>query len=191
MLDIACGTGPALPQLARAVGAAGKVIGIELSPQMAALARARLQAEGVAGSAQVIETAVESMPMLGAADAMLLCYTHDVLQSPAAIGRLLECAKPGARIAILGMKTLPWWWGWPLNLFNLYRARRYLTTFRQLRRPWQRLEEQGAMLRQVHSALWGSAYIAAGTLPNRGRCDSPPSGGKADAPAQAAHKPQH
>lgn len=174
VFDLACGTGPALPRLARAVGAAGRVIGVEMSPQMAAQARRRLAAEDPTGAAQVIESAVESMPTLPPADAVLLSYTHDVLQSPAALERLLQCAKPGARIVILGMKTLPWLWGWPLNLFNLYRARRYLTTFRHLQRPWQRLEQRGVLLHQVHSALWGSAYIAAGILPG----EDPPQKGK-------------
>jgi hypothetical protein len=26
-------------------------------------------------------------------------------------------AQPGARYALLGMRTLPWVWGWPVNLF--------------------------------------------------------------------------
>ena len=60
---------------------------------------------------------------------------------------------------------LPWLWGWPANLFNLYRARRYLTTYSNLQRPWRLLEERGARLREVHVALWGSAYVAMGTLP--------------------------
>ena len=36
--------------------------------------------------------------------------------------------------------------------------------FANLDRPWRLLEEYGAALRVVCSALWGSAYIAVGTL---------------------------
>ncbi len=165
VFDVACGTGPTLPMLASAVGPTGRVVGIEFSPEMAALARRRVDTAEFCASVEVIEAAVETLRVNRQAEALLLCYTHDVLQSPPALDRLIESAKPGARIVLLGMKTLPWLWGWPVNIVNLYRARHYLTTFRHLRRPWQLLEERGARLRVVHSALWGSAYIAVGNLP--------------------------
>ena len=167
VFDIACGTGPSLPDLAAAVGPRGRVVGVELSPEMAALARRRIDAAGLSARVEVIETALENLRIDPPADALLLSYTHDVLQSPAALDRLLASARPGARIVVLGMKTLPWLWAWPMNLFNLYRARSYLTTYHDLQRPWRLLEARGATLRQVHSALWGSAYIAVGALPGR------------------------
>ena len=113
------------------------------------------------------ECSVETFASAQLADALLLCYTHDVLQSPAALSRLLAASRPGARIAIVGMKTLPWLWGWPVNIFNMARARRYVTTYANLDCPWRLLDERGAHLREVHTALWGSAYIAVGTLPRR------------------------
>ena len=165
VFDIACGTGPTLVLLAHRVAPTGRVVGVELSPEMAALARQRVGAAGLGASVDVIETAAEALRYGRPADAMLFSYTHDVLQSPAAVERLIESARPGARIVLLGMKSLPWLWGWPVNAFNFYRARRCLTTYTNLDRPWRLLEERGAALRVVHSALWGSAYIAVGTLP--------------------------
>lgn len=185
VFDIACGTGATLPLLATAVGSGGSVVGIELSPEMAALARRRVDDSGLRASVEVIESAVETLRVERKADAMLLCYTHDVLQSPPALARLIQSAKPGARIVVLGMRTLPWLWGWPANAFNLYRARCYLTTFRHLQRPWQLLEQRGVSLRVVHSALWGSAYIAVGRLPG-----TPPTGSPADSPTNRSPTPQ-
>lgn len=166
VFDVACGTGPTLPALAFDVAPGGKVVGIELSPAMAAQARRRVETAGLGTTVQVVESGVETLPALPRADALLLCYTHDVLQSPRALDRLIECAKPGARVVILGMQTLPWLWGWPVNVFNLYRARRYLTTFRNMDRPWRLLAQRGATLQVVQRALWGSAYIAVGSLPS-------------------------
>ena len=166
VFDIACGTGPTLTLLAQRVGPTGRVVGVELSPVMAELARQRVASAGIGACVEVIESAVEALRCSPAAHAILFCYTPDVLQSPAAIERLIESARPGARIVLLGMKTLPWSWGWPANVFNLYRARRYLTTFRNLDQPWRLLEARGAVLSVVHTALWGSAYIAVGTLPD-------------------------
>jgi ubiquinone/menaquinone biosynthesis C-methylase UbiE len=165
VFDVACGTGPMLPLLARSVGAEGRVIGLELSPEMAQQAQRRVDGVAFANRITLAQGAVERFGSTHKADALLFCYAHDVLQSPAAIDRLICMSKPGARVAMVGMKTLPWWWGWPVNAFNLYRARRYLTTYAGLDRPWRLLEEQGASLRQVHSGLWGSAYITVGRMP--------------------------
>lgn len=165
VFDIACGTGAALPLLAAAVGPTGGVVGVELSPEMAAIARERAAASAFAGRIAVAQCAVEHFRPDMPADCLFFSYTHDVLQSPAALDNLLAMARPGARIALLGMKTLPWLWGWPVNAVNLYRARRYLSTYANMDCPWRELARRGASVRKVHSALWGSAYIAVGRLP--------------------------
>jgi SAM-dependent methyltransferase len=165
VFDIACGTGPTLPMLASAVGPTGKVVGVEICPEMAALARERIANVAGCKNVSVAQVATENFQPTVRADALLLCYTQDVLQSAAALDSLIASAKPGARIAISGMKTLPWLWGWPVNLFNMYRARRYMTTYANLDCPWRLLEARGANLQLIHTALWGSAYVAIGTLP--------------------------
>lgn len=162
VLDVACGTGPALPLLSRLVGESGKVIGIEQSPEMALQAPLR---EGFnAYNTSVLVASVSDIQELDAADAVLMCYTQDVLQSEADINQLIKVCKPGARIVILGMKTLPWAWGWPVNLSNMYRARHYMTTYANLDRPYRLLEQRGAQFNTIATALWGSAYIVSGRL---------------------------
>jgi SAM-dependent methyltransferase len=168
VFDIGCGTGPALPALAAAVGPTGSVVGVELSPDMAELARQRVARGSFSCRVRIVQGAVEDFEPEAEADALFFSYAHDVLQSPLALDRLLTTARPGARIVLLGMKTLPWLWGWPVNAFNLFRARCYLTTYTNLDRPWRPLAERGVFLRQTHSALWGSAYIAAGRFPQAG-----------------------
>jgi ubiquinone/menaquinone biosynthesis C-methylase UbiE len=167
VFDIACGTGPTLPLLSHAVGPTGKVIGVELSSDMAALASERVAAIAGCDNISVIQVATENFQPTTQADAVLLCYTQDVLQSAKALANLIDSAKSGARISILGMKTLPWLWGWPENIFNMYRARHYMTTYVNLDRPWRLLEARGANLRLIHTALWGSAYIVTGTMPKK------------------------
>ncbi len=165
VFDVACGTGSTLSLLAEQVGPAGHVVGVELSPEMATQASARVAGNADCRNVAVVQTAMSELAFDRKADAILMCYAHDVLQSAASIDRLLTAAKPGARIALLGMKTLPWLWGWPVNFFNLYRARRYLTTYANMDCPWRLLSERGAKLRVVRTALWGSAYLVVGTLP--------------------------
>lgn len=165
VLDVACGTGATLPRLAAALGAAGTVIGVEQSPEMAVQAQRRADADAQR-RIRVQTCPVEEMPLEGPpVDALLLCWTHDVLQTPAALDRLVARARPGARIAIAGMISVPWLWGWPINLVNLYRSRHYATTWANLDRPFRGLEARGARLQIIHRALWGTAYIAVGRMP--------------------------
>ena len=58
VFDVACGTGSTLPVLSTLVGPAGRVIGIEQSPEMAAFARVRA-AEAREANIEVIESPVE------------------------------------------------------------------------------------------------------------------------------------
>jgi SAM-dependent methyltransferase len=165
VFDIACGTGPTLPLLAAKVSPTGSVVGVEMSPEMAEQARQRITAMALGAQVAVAETPVHQFAPAGPADAVLLCYAHDVLQCAPSLDRLIAACKPGARVAITGMKTLPWLWGWPVNAFNLFRARRYLTTYANMDCPWRLLASRGADLQLVQTGLWGSAYVVVGTLP--------------------------
>ena len=168
VLDVACGTGPTLPLLARSVGPGGEAVGVEQCPEMAEQARRRALEAGPVAS--VVEGAVEEMPEAGRRfDALLMCWTHDVLQSPAALDRLVAVSAPGARVAIAGMIALPWAWGWPVNAVTLWRSRHYATTWANIDRPFRGLEARGASLRIVRRALWGSAYLAVGRMPGGAR----------------------
>ena len=163
VIDVACGTGATTVPLARAVGASGRVIGIELSPQMAAMATDRLRAAGLE-QAQIEIAAVQHTRLALQADAFLFSFTHDVLQQPEAVAALVRMARPGARYALLGIRTLPWWWGWPVNLFVMWRARRYLTTFHGLAAPWARLEAVSREFRLVRTWHAGTSYLALGVF---------------------------
>lgn len=163
--DVACGTGATLPLLADAAGSSGLVVGIEQSPEMASLARQR--AEAIQTPVRILNCSVEDVRDVPPADRMLFSYTHDVLQSPRAIQRLIEQAKPGCRFAILGARFLPWAWGFPVNLFVAVRARRYLSTFRGFRRPLAQISGHTKDLRIVRTFHFGTSYLAVGSFASR------------------------
>ena len=158
--DVACGTGAVLPELARRVGAGGRVIGIEQSPDMARAATARFPAAALPANVELLVCPVEQARPSLPADALLFCFTHDVLQSPQALDNLLAHARPGARIAVLGLQLLPWWWGWAINLWKLWSGRRYLTTYRGLKAPTARLAERVAAPRVLRRFHLGTSYLA-------------------------------
>jgi len=167
IIDVACGTGALLPGLAERVGKTGRVIGIEQSPHMVSRARKRFSGGELPANVRIVEAPVEEARTRLRADAMLLCYTHDVLQLEHAVQNLVRMAKPGARVVVVGLRLLPWWYAAPVNVWNCWTVRKYLTTYRGLRRPWQLLPRycsDFAIIRTFHA---GSSYAALGHLDGR------------------------
>ncbi len=161
VLDVACGTGSTTETLARQVWPDGRVLGIEQCSEMADLARQRLLAAGI-DNAEIVTKDVNSVACEFNADAVLCSFTHDVLQSPNAIDRIRQLSKPGARLAVVGVRTLPWLWGWPINIFIMWRARRYLTTFHGLRDPCALLRPHCELLELKGAWHGGTSYLAVG-----------------------------
>lgn len=159
--DIACGTGQATLALARHAGRSAQVIGFEQSPDMLGIAEQRRRDEAL-DNVRFECTPIATASLPTPANALLMSYTHDVLQDPVAIQALVGLARPGARYVLLGMRTLPWLWGWPVNLFVTWRARRYLTTVSGLSRPWHLLESVSQDFRLLGAWHAGTSYLATG-----------------------------
>lgn len=161
VLDVACGTGLSLALLCEAVGPSGRVIGVEVSPEMLTLAQARCRRMGWT-NVTLVEGAVESAPVPGPLDAILFNFTHDVLQSPQALARIVQAARPGARVAASGLKYPPWWLA-PLRPWVRALARPYMTTLDGLGCPWRHLlpHVEGWRWRPALGAL---GYVADGRV---------------------------
>ena len=174
VIDVACGTGATLCALAERVGLTGRVIGVEHSPNMAAMARERIAAAHLADRVTLIESEVEAVDMPSVADAILLCYTHDVLQSPDALENIFRHVAPGGRVAVVGSRLQSWWCAAPVNLWVCLRGWRYLTTFRGLRHPWRPLLAYCPDLHVTKTFHIGTSYLACGTYrPDQGERDRP------------------
>jgi len=159
VLDVACGTGLSFPLLQAGVGETGRIIGVEISPDMIDLARTRCADAGWR-NVTLLEAAMEAAEIPGTVDAILFNFTHDVLRSRAALERIFAAARPGTRVAVAGMKLAPWWLA-PVNLVVLAQARPYMTTFEGLGRPWSLLENYVPKLER-ESVLYGTGYIGWG-----------------------------
>jgi SAM-dependent methyltransferase len=160
VFDVACGAGAMLPDLALRVGPHGRVLGIEQSPPMAARA---LDATRGIRQVDVHVLPVEDFVAPRPADALTFIYAHDVQQNLAALEAVFAQARPGARVVVVGLCLLPWW-GLPINAWVLWGARRYLTTWHGLRRPWQPLLRWCPDLHIVERFHSGTTYLASGTV---------------------------
>ncbi len=166
VLDLGCGTGMSLPLLREGVGPSGRVVAVDQSPDMLALARLRTQRAGW-GNVVLQCEAVESALLPRLADAALLHFTHDILQSPQAMEQLLRHLRPGARIVATGLKwTAPGLSPWNA-LVGMHMAQS-VTHYEGLRSPWLPLLQRGAEL-QVDMLVMGTIFVAHGTWPGRRR----------------------
>ena len=161
VLDVGAGTGLSFEPLLRAVGTQGRVLAFEQSPDMHAQAVARVGRQRWANVWQVNEAA-ETVRLPQAPDAVLFNYVHDISRTPEAVNNILRQAKPGARIAIAGMKFFPWWAG-PLNLLAWLKNWPYNAKAADLWRPW-RLVTAHCQSFEWSSTQAGMGYIGHGRL---------------------------
>lgn len=159
VLDVGCGTGLSFELLEQAVGPSGEVVGIDQSPEMCAIARKRIQQSGWK-NVTLIEGPLETTPLPRRFDALLFNYTHDICRSEAAVANLFAHARPGARVAMAGMKFFPWWTG-PLNLYAFFKNYAWNGIPTGMWRPWDIVQRRVPDL-HVTPTQFGMGYIARG-----------------------------
>ena len=161
VLDLGCGTGLSMSLLQQGIGARGRIIGIEQSPEMMVRTRQRVQQQGWR-NVTLIEAGVEGAEIPGPADAALFHFTHDILREPLALQNVAGSLRQGASVVACGLQwAVPW--AWPLNLFVLGAALHSVTSMRGLERPWSLLAQHLDRL-HIESMLGGSLYIASGSM---------------------------
>jgi demethylmenaquinone methyltransferase/2-methoxy-6-polyprenyl-1,4-benzoquinol methylase len=101
VVEVGCGPGARLADLRRRVGDAGRVVGVDAAPGMAAAARGR-------GGAVVLGDARRLPLATGSADAVLALDVLDLFSTPD-LGRVLGEARrvlrPGGRLCVVTMTT--------------------------------------------------------------------------------------
>jgi SAM-dependent methyltransferase len=162
VLDVGCGTGLCHGSLLDKVGPQGRVVGIEESPEMVAVARERIEQEGWC-NVTVVQSSAEDAQIASIADAALFCAVHDILQSPDALRNVLSKLRPGAGVAAAGGKwAAPWMVTVNLPVTMLHAP--YVRSFEGFQRPWRHLER---LLDDVHvqELALGGGYILTGHAP--------------------------
>lgn len=104
-LDIGCGTGAAMRELAGMTGGKARLSGCDLSPGMLARARIKLRREGERASL-ICADAVRLPHGTSAFDAVLLSFTLELFDTPEIPLVLAECRrilKPGGRLVVIAL----------------------------------------------------------------------------------------
>ncbi len=162
VLDVGCGTGLCCGLLRDKVGPAGSVIGIEESPQMAAVAREHIASQGW-DNVTVVQAPAEDAEIGVSADAALFCAVHDILQSPDALRNVLDSLRPDAWVAAGGGK-----WAAPImmgvNAMVTAMHSPYVRSFEGFDRPWSHLERLTKDV-SVREVAFGAGYLLTAQVP--------------------------
>ncbi len=161
VVDCGCGTGWCLPMLSEHVGPTGKVLGFEPSPDMLAIAQARVVQRGLANTRlqhACGNTAVLESPP----DAILFSYTHDLLRSHESLTHIFRQSKPGTRIVAVSTKLFPKWF-FVGNWYLRHTHRHTITNFEGFDQPWSVLATF-CRRHNVRMTVPGSRYLFSGVL---------------------------
>jgi ubiquinone/menaquinone biosynthesis C-methylase UbiE len=161
VLDFGCGTGLSFALLERALGAEGRIVAVDVSPDMLTAARHKV-AENAWTNVDTIEANVETAPLTpDSVDGVLCFYTHDIMTSPRALDVALGALRPGGRFVAAGAKVARGLRGVFLNPLMLAVSLPAITNVAGLDRPWALLETRLGTL-EVEEHLGGTAYLACG-----------------------------
>jgi ubiquinone/menaquinone biosynthesis C-methylase UbiE len=160
ILEIGFGTGHCLVSLARSVGPTGHVIGVDISDGMLAIAKERLQKEGLSERIDLRLGDAANLDFLeaGSLDGIFMSFTLELFDNPEIPRVLTEChrlLKPGGRLAVVSMtKTNPP--GVAVRMYEWFHE--YMPNYADCRPIFARqsLEQSGFAIQDVSlSSMWG------------------------------------
>lgn len=160
ILEIGFGTGHCLVSLAKAVGPTGRVIGLDISDGMLAIARERLQKEGFAERVDLHLGDAANLNFIeaGSLDGIFMSFTLELFDNPDIPRVLQECyrvLRSGGRLAVVSMtKTMPP--GVAVRLYEWFHE--HMPDYADCRPIFARqaLEQSGFVIQDVStSSMWG------------------------------------
>ena len=116
VVDLCCGTGANLGYLQDAVGADGRIIGVDLSNGMLDRARSKVDEAGW-DNVELVRADVEQWEPPKDVDAVLSTFGLEMVPAYAAIiERLSDVLRPGTPLGLLGLKQPDGWPEWLIEL---------------------------------------------------------------------------
>jgi ubiquinone/menaquinone biosynthesis C-methylase UbiE len=107
VLEIGFGTGHCLKWIAKLVGPAGKVCGIDISPAMIEKTKKGLEREGLVSRAELSRGDATYLPFCESAfDAVFMSFVLEVFDTPEiprVLAQIKKVLKPGGRLGVVAM----------------------------------------------------------------------------------------
>lgn len=101
VLDVGCGVGWFSIPMAAMVGAAGKVVAVDLQPQMLDMLRRKAEKAGVLGQLDLHACRQDALDLRLQADfALAFAMLHEVPDQARFLGEVRDCLKPGGRLLV-------------------------------------------------------------------------------------------
>lgn len=168
VLDVGCGTGASFPHLVDAVGGQGEIVGIEISPAVAEVARRRIQINQW-HNVKVVEGSAQDVKLDGLFDAVFMFGANEIFTKEETLDNIFAYLKEDAQVAVMGAKIVEQGWRKTFNpLFRALTSKLMLPSTPSLNfKPWHLLEErmEGCHVEQYASGfmymIWGSVRTKA------------------------------
>jgi demethylmenaquinone methyltransferase/2-methoxy-6-polyprenyl-1,4-benzoquinol methylase len=165
VLDIACGTGLNFPFIQEAIGPAGRLVGVDLTPAMLAEADRRMAAHRWR-NVTLLEANAMALELSEPVDAALCTLAIGLMPDPgAAVAAMVDAVRPGGRVLISDGRLVDRWYGPLANPLLRWIGDPWVPPAMRDRywaaRPWETL----AMLTEGFDYtewLGGTLYVASG-----------------------------
>lgn len=163
VLDAGCGPGGSFPYLVHAVGSSGKVVGVEISPEISVNARKRI-AKNKWENVEIIEAAAQDVGLTGLFDGLLMFAAPDVYASEKALENIFAHLKDTARVVAFGAKFSNSRFGTIMNpvLRTLYKLS-FSTTPSPNYEPWHLLAKRVEEIK-IEEYFFGLMFLASGCV---------------------------
>ena len=163
-VDLACGTGVNLPHLTRAVGPAGRVVAVDLSPGMLTQARQRVERRGWQ-NVDLVEMDVREFAFPEPVHGVVSTFGLEMVpEHDAVIARAVAALAPGGRIAVGGLRHPERWPEWAVRLGALVNRPFGVTRAYEEVQPWRSIDAHTEVV-SYEGRLLGAVYLCVGRAP--------------------------
>ncbi len=159
--DLGCGTGLNLPLLHEAVGPGGRIICVDLSPDMLSRARRRAKRRGIR-NVEWIQADLATYRLPPAIDGALATFSLEMVpEYDVIISRVAASLSNNGRLAVYGLKHPERWPDWLVQLgvwiTSPFGVSREYETFRPYAAVFEHLSKV-----EYREFLFGTAYLCVG-----------------------------
>ena len=158
VVDLCCGTGANIELLAQAVGETGRMIGVDLSSEMLAIAREKAVSCGLS-NVELVQADVEKFRLPSSTSAVLSTFGLEMVpQYESVVSNVASQLPSDGRLGLLGLKHPDNWPDWLISL-GIWMTKKYGVTreYEQFH-PWEAADKY-FQTSHFEQRLAGAAYI--------------------------------